>query len=118
MTAIASGDCRAAVIQIGARRHYTVPRTLYESGCLTRLYTDACADVMPWKILRWIFPRAKKPAAVAKIVSRRTSIPETGRITGFPAFFVSGMIGSARRKSGEMLSIIGFAAILISAGAY
>ena len=50
------GPRRIAVAQIGARRHYAVPRALQMAGCLERLYTDfylpdLCQNPM---ISRWI----------------------------------------------------------------
>ncbi|MBU1910313.1 MAG: glycosyltransferase family 4 protein [Verrucomicrobia bacterium] len=37
-----------AVAQIGARRHYAIPRILHDVGRLAGLYTDFCAEAWPW----------------------------------------------------------------------
>lgn len=45
---------RVLVAQIGARRHYSVPRALERVNALYKLKTDACADVAPWSWLRHV----------------------------------------------------------------
>ncbi len=41
---------RICVAQIGARRHYLVPRALHQAGLLDRLYTDSYIGNKPWAV--------------------------------------------------------------------
>jgi hypothetical protein len=50
-----------AVAQLGARRHYAVPRILHGAGLLDRFYTDICATKSPLKALDLI-PERLRPS--------------------------------------------------------
>ena len=91
-------SCRVLVAQIGARRHYAVPRALYYGGVLERLVTDACAEVPPWKWLEKIVPATVRPLSLRRLVVRRVSDIPVGYIRGFPWFALS---ASWDRKHGE-----------------
>lgn len=87
------------VAQIGARRHYAVPRALHEAGVLDRLMTDACGDLPPWSLIDLVPARFRK-GGVARLAARRTGLPG-GKVTGFFFFTVSAFLGPWQRKSGE-----------------
>ncbi len=85
----ADSPARVLVAQIGARRHYLVPRSLEESGLLERLVTDACANVMPW---RWFdSPLAARlaPKSMRRLIGRRADGISASKIRGFPIFALS-----------------------------
>ncbi len=74
-----------AVAQLGARRHYAVPRILHAAGLLERLYVDACAS-KGWPTLLHGVPRALRPAPLGRLLERvPQGIPNTS-ITAFNAF--------------------------------
>src|SRR5262245_36116238 len=57
------------VSQIGARRHYAVPRIFHSRGRLERLYTDICA-VKGWPRLLAAAPRSILPASLRRLAGR------------------------------------------------
>lgn len=77
---------KVLVAQIGARRHYAVPRGLQEAGVLAGLIADACADIWPWKALGYL-PVACRRGVVRSILGRK--------VTGVPSCKIEGMFGFA-----------------------
>lgn len=66
---------KIAVAQMGARRHYAVPRILYSAGLLGRLFTDICA-VKGWPAIFGVVPPAALPASLRRLRERvPTGIP-------------------------------------------
>lgn len=82
---------RVLVAQIGARRHYAVPRALHAHGALARLVTDACAELPPWRQLAQAWPAPLQPVALRRILDRR--LPEVPRcmVHGLPYFALSAL---------------------------
>ncbi len=80
---------RVLVAQIGARRHYLVPRALEQCGLLEQFMTDACVNISPW---RWFDTKSAMtwtPKAVRRFFGRRIhGVPEK-KIFGFPLFALS-----------------------------
>lgn len=72
---------------LGARRHYAVPRLLYESGLLERFYTDCYIGNKPWleAALRAI-PPSKRPAVVERWLGRKDRILPREKVTSFDLF--------------------------------
>jgi glycosyltransferase involved in cell wall biosynthesis len=89
------------VAQIGARRHYAVPRALHRRGLLDRLVTDMCSEHALWRSLEAIVPRSMRPRALESLLGRRVAgVPEP-RITNLPLFALS---PAQKRRSGEALA--------------
>lgn len=63
---------RLILAQMGARRHYAVPRILYGAGMLHRFYTDICAT-KGWPRLLRAIPKRWHPPSVKRLTGR---IPE------------------------------------------
>lgn len=58
------------VAQVGARRHYAVPRIYQQAGMLARLYTDICA-VKGWpRLANSCWPTRVRPAGVRRLLGR------------------------------------------------
>jgi len=57
------------VAQLGARRHYAVPRMLHEAGMLAHLYTDICA-VKGWPRLLALTPQSLMPTGLKRLAGR------------------------------------------------
>ncbi|CAH1650080.1 Glycosyltransferase involved in cell wall biosynthesis [Hyphomicrobiales bacterium] len=82
-----------AVVQLGARMHYAVPRMLAAQGELARLYTDVTA-VQGWPRLVGRLPRRLLPGAVRRLTGRVPDDIDPRRLTTFPGF---GLALSLRR---------------------
>jgi glycosyltransferase involved in cell wall biosynthesis len=76
----AKGGHSVLVAQLGARRHYAVPRALEAVGALSRLVTDATGDAFPWCLLRPT-PSPVLPAQLRAVVARRVDGVPAERIT-------------------------------------
>lgn len=87
---------RVLVAQLGARRHYAVPRGLAACGCLRHLLTDACNDIAPWKYVPRFLARGK----LRSICSRQTTGIPADRIRGYAGFTIRGATVD-RRTAGE-----------------
>jgi glycosyltransferase involved in cell wall biosynthesis len=88
------------VAQIGARRHYAVPRALQAAGLLGMLHADACAEVAPWRYAKLV-PGGKRLGPVAGILGRKTNDIPRNQIRGDLRYLMRAYIGPARRKRGE-----------------
>jgi len=100
----ASHDSRLgfAVAQLGARRHYAVPRILYGAGLLERLYTDICA-VKGWPRLLDAIPGGLRPAGLRRLMGRVPDGVPAERITSFTRFGIEYAWRRARaRRPGEI----------------
>lgn len=84
------------VAQIGARRHYAVPRALYHGGMLEVFVTDACGDLAPWKWLGQLSPSSAQPASLKRLLNRRLRDIPAERVVGLP-WFVLGVGKLGRR---------------------
>jgi glycosyltransferase involved in cell wall biosynthesis len=81
----ASSDPRYAVVQLGARMHYAVPRILHRRGWLERLFTDAYASSIGYSLLAdlaGLLPFA----AVKRFAGRRIEGVAPARIHPFTTF--------------------------------
>ena len=73
------------VAQLGARRHYAIPRMLHEAGMLDRFYTDICA-VKGWPSALRVVPRSLRPAGLKRLMGRvPVGVPEE-KIRAFTTF--------------------------------
>lgn len=84
-----STDCKQPlkyrVAQLGARRHYAVPRILHGAGSLGEFYTDLwAADNLITKALHTI-PQAIRPKALRRFLGRGIDIPHS-LVRQFPLF--------------------------------
>ena len=57
------------IAQLGARRHYVVPRALHLQGLLHSLITDLCGDVPPW-VWANLLPDSVRPTALRRLLAR------------------------------------------------
>jgi len=87
------------VAQLGARRRYLVPRALHAAGMLDRFVTDACGDILPWRLLKGM-PGCMFHGALARLAGRGTGLPRE-RVSGLFRFTVSTIAGSYQQKHGE-----------------
>jgi len=63
-------DHRVLVAQIGARRHYAVPRIFYQEGSLGALHTDICA-VKGWpRVLDLVTPKMLRTVGLRRLFGR------------------------------------------------
>lgn len=88
----------ALVAQLGARRHYAVPRALHSRGLLSRFVTDLCADRPPLSWADALLPRSGRPGAVQRMLGRHVEGVPPGLIRHMPAFALSPGLS---RKDGE-----------------
>jgi len=73
------------VAQLGARRHYAVPRILFRAGLLDALYTDiSCAK--GWPRILTSLPRPALPKTVKHLLGRVPDGIPASHIRHFPAF--------------------------------
>ena len=73
-----------AVVQLGARMHYAVPRILYDAGALERLYTDICGT-KGWPSYLRLLPRALQSNRVRKVLDRNPEGIPADRIVAYPS---------------------------------
>lgn len=76
---------KVAVAQLGARRHYLVPRALNEAGMLERLYTDIYGTG-DWLRLAGKLPRRLQPTSMRRLADRDPVGIDPKRITAFTRF--------------------------------
>jgi glycosyltransferase involved in cell wall biosynthesis len=76
---------KVAIAQIGARRHYLVPRALHLAGMLERFYTDICRTSR-WANIAGKVPRPLQPGIVRRLIDRMPLGIEPSRITTFSRF--------------------------------
>ena len=74
------------VAQLGARRHYAVPRALHAAGLLHRFITDACASIPPWRWLDLALPSRSRPDKLRRLLDRDVADVPSNLIYGFPWF--------------------------------
>ncbi|QVL50091.1 MAG: glycosyltransferase family 4 protein [Thiocapsa sp.] len=89
---------RIQVAQIGARRHYAVPRALATQGALESLITDACAEIPPWRWLDRLWSASGRPRGLRRLLERRLPEVPRSRISGLPLFALSNVWD---RRGGE-----------------
>jgi len=90
---------RVVVAQIGARRHYAVPRALHEAGLLHYLYTDACRESMPWRLLAPLDGRIPLPAPMRRVLGRTIAPIPHRMVRGFPFYFLTGIVSKSGKQS-------------------
>lgn len=73
------------VAQLGARRHYAIPRMLHEAGMLAHLYTDICA-AKGWPRLLKAVPTAIQSSGMKRLLGRIPHGVPTRDITAFTRF--------------------------------
>ena len=73
------------VAQLGARRHYAIPRMLHAAGILAHFFTDICA-AKGWPSLLHRLPKALLPNALLRLLGRMPAEVPVDRITAFTAF--------------------------------
>jgi glycosyltransferase involved in cell wall biosynthesis len=76
---------KVTVAQLGARRHYLVPRSLNEAGMLERFYTDIFRTA-GWLRLARAVPRTLQPASIRRLSDRVPLGIDADRITAFTRF--------------------------------
>ena len=78
---------RIAVAQLGARRHYAVPRIFHEAGMLERLYTDSYVGNKPWLERAFcLMPASLRSDGVSRLLGRRDERIPPHKVTSFDAF--------------------------------
>jgi len=88
------------VSQLGARRHYAVPRILAANGRLAHFYTDICAT-KGWPRFLEALPAVLMPNAVRRLAGRVPRGIPSDRTTAFSSF---GLHSALRRLSGSTRS--------------
>lgn len=90
---------KTLVAQIGARRHYSVPRELHARGSLERLVTDLCANTGLLYWLDRLLSETAGPHALRSLLARRIIGIPPERISQFPVFALTGFRGP---RKGEL----------------
>lgn len=94
---------RYAVVQIGARRNYAVPRILFKAGCLDRLYTDVCSSKGILRLAHAV-PVALRTHAIDKLVARSpVGIPRS-LVMSFPVVGLRYALLLRRLRKGQVFS--------------
>ena len=86
---------RVVVAQLGARRHYAVPRTLYRAGLLEKVVTDVCAEVPPWRWLALAVPERYRLGTLRRVIGRSMDGVPRELIVGTP--FLQLLLDRCRR---------------------
>lgn len=73
------------VAQLGARRHYAIPRMLQEAGMLSHFYTDICA-VKGWPRALNLLPDGLRTAGVKRLLGRVPVGVPSDKITALTLF--------------------------------
>lgn len=79
---------RVLIAQLGARRHYAVPRGLHRAGILGTLVTDACSNIAPWRWLGILVPEYRRAKWLPRVMGRSVSGVPKEYIAGLPLFTV------------------------------
>src|SRR5919106_6210855 len=91
-------DLRFMVAQLGARRHYAVPRILHEAGMLDRLYTDSYVGNKPWlELALGLTPAPLRSGGASRLLGRREERIPPAKVTSFDAFGLQ--YARARRRA-------------------
>lgn len=93
-------DSRFAVAQLGARRHYAIPRMLHSAGRLDRLYVDATGVKGPGRVLRFV-PRGLRSAGLQRLLDRVPVGVPLRCITAFHRFGLESVRRLARAPNAE-----------------
>lgn len=88
---------KVLVAQLGARRHYAVPRALAAHNVLYACVTDLCADAPPLSWLR-VTPRLLRPAPIQRALDRRAPGVPAANIHNLTLFALD---PRHRRRRGE-----------------
>lgn len=80
-----SAPSRIVVAMMGARRHYAIPRMLYQAGRLEHFYTDICA-VQGFPTLLAHVPKQWQPKALQRFAGRIPIDVPFEKITSYPCF--------------------------------
>lgn len=86
------------VAQIGARRHYAVPRAFHAHGALSRLVTDGSADLLPWRLVPTATARLL-PLNLRRLLGRRVEGVPRDHISGIPSYLLAGWLGFDRQPT-------------------
>ena len=88
------GQGEIVVAQIGARRHYIVPRALAQHGLLRRFYTDICVKNGVLRILDELLPEPLRGGPVARLLDRKPGLSPS-KIRCFPFYACSKIFETA-----------------------
>lgn len=86
---------RCTVAQLGARRHYAIPRLLHEQGMLEFLHTDICASKGWPRLLASVVPESLKSASFRRMADRQPRGIDPSRIRPHN---VLGLMNNLRRR--------------------
>ena len=73
------------IAQLGARRHYAIPRMLHDGGMLEHFYTDICAT-KGWPQLLGLLPKNMRVTGVRRLLGRVPRGIPNSLITSFTQF--------------------------------
>lgn len=88
---------RVAVVMLGARRHYAVPRLLHEAGLLKRFHADSYIGNKPWleRTLKAI-PPSWRPETVKRWIGRTDTTLPPEKVMSYERFGL--WYAAARRR--------------------
>lgn len=98
---VLSAGCagRILVAQLGARRHYAIPRILNDAGLLESFVTDlSSASGWPAALARWL-PRKLGGRNLQRLLGRSAAGIPSGKIRSFPFFGISRSIRARFHKT-------------------
>ncbi|MBB4091636.1 glycosyltransferase family 4 protein [Brucella pecoris] len=90
-------DGSVVVSQLGARRHYAVPRIFASNQKLAHFYTDICA-FQGWPRFLSNLPPTALPSSVRRLVGRKPQGIPLEQMTSFPGF---GLHSAVRRLANQ-----------------
>ncbi len=99
----ATNGLRFAVAQLGARRHYAVPRALESCGALGTFFTDTCANGRWFAAMRKYLPTCARPRLLRKFLDRVVPDLESNKIQCFHRLAVLASLRSQRRHAPRQL---------------
>lgn len=88
------------VTQLGARRHYAVPKILNQAGMLEHFYTDICA-VKGWPRIFKGVPKSFQPSGLKQLLAR---VPKEIPLEHITCFTSLGWEYARRRKAAQSFS--------------
>lgn len=87
--------------QLGARRHYAIPRMLQEAGMLSHFYTDICA-VKGWPRTLSLLPDGLRTAGIKRLLGRVPVGVPSDKITAFASLGWECRNRRATARTGEI----------------
>lgn len=90
---------KVLVAQLGARRHYAIPRILDQAGLLSKFVTDIHAESRLVRAARWCVPQKLQPGGLKRLSGRLISGVNPRRVSDFSWFGISRILKSRTART-------------------